>query len=350
MKTLKLFFLLLINIFLFLEIKTIINYPGFLTFSILVILNLLFHSKIKNNFLFYLTIVVIIIISLRYKKPTLELYSEDGFKNKLDYILTIIKMTGNEYNIKLKTNLKDINNKKNTIPFGVKSNELLFNNPYCSIFDDKQLFYDFLKKNMKSSTINLIPSFDQNYKGKNFKKKLIVKHKNGKGSENIKYVEDFLYNVIEKYGKDHQIQEIIDFDKSITLSAFCKDGKFKYYVSHLYYDKLTPYSYIMGVKCKYLKNPPPEIFNYCKKIINITKFNGYVEFEFLKSKKNKLYIMECNPRLSGEIRIIYYFNEIVKHTLPKKNNFLSRINEKKISSLDFTTFKLYYEIFEFLFE
>ena len=64
--------------------------------------------------------------------------------------------------------------------------------------------------------------------------------------------------------------------------------------------------------------------NFCRKIIELTKYSGYIEFEFLQNNK-KIYIMECNPRIDGSIRSPLYFKEIINKNMNLKLLYTNRL-------------------------
>ncbi|NBU98799.1 MAG: hypothetical protein EBS19_11425, partial [Spirochaetia bacterium] len=57
---------------------------------------------------------------------------------------------------------------------------------------------------------------------------------------------------------------------------------------------------------------------FVKTIVKRLNLYGIVEFEFLIDTKDDIYIMECNPRISGSVRVPLFFDEIIRKYI---NNF-----------------------------
>jgi hypothetical protein len=200
------------------------------------------------------------------------------------------------------------------IPYGIEQQELFFNSKIYSILDNKSNCYKFLEKYndiLKDTKINLINSYTKDYiknKNKNVKNKFIIKPNTGLGSKGIIYAEDYIYNLINEY-PDYQIQDIINNECGYELSCVCKNGKV---ISSICIKttivKRSFISYIKGINgvvC-YKKN----LLEFAKKILENIKYNGFIEFEFIKENK-KIYLMECNARLSGWVNNEYFFEKII---------------------------------------
>ena len=150
---------------------------------------------------------------------------------------------------------------------------------------DKYLTYFFLKK-LKINT-PLTKVFD----GKNldkFKSKIILKKRIGNASKGIKYFENIKKINIKK-NKSYLIQEYID-GKDYTCGSY-QDKKRKIYCVILERKIKNGLTF----KCKLVidKNITKQIIKISKKI-NLK----YVNIQF-KLFRNKVYIYELNPRISG---------------------------------------------------
>lgn len=195
--------------------------------------------------------------------------------------------------------------------------------------DNKISFYNYLNKNKLFLTkIKLIPTYI-NSKCKNDKKKYIIKHKYGTGSSKNIIVKDYLHNLMEKYDFDnYQIQDYIKYNYVYGIECSCINGKIicvlTYEVKSIekYTDKMK------NILNNYIKFD--EIVIFIENIINQVNYNGFIEFEFLITN-NDIYIMECNPRISGLIICEEYFNSIIKKYIQyksKKNLFLTNETNK----------------------
>jgi hypothetical protein len=212
-------------------------------------------------------------------------------------------------------------NKKNKIiiPYGIYQQANLFNSNIYYDLDNKSKCYELFKKYKKffeSSGIKLIKHYTKEYIHKNkpnIKKKFIIKPNNGKGSNGIIYIEDYIYTLINKY-QDYQIQDIIENDCGFEFSCGCVNGKI---ISHICIKtkiiKRSCLSYLKGITGEVVFNQ--NIFDFVKKFVSKIKYNGFVEFEFISKKnfnyKREIYFMECNSRISGWVNNEYFFDKII---------------------------------------
>ena len=104
-----------------------------------------------------------------------------------------------------------------------------------------------------------------------------------------------MYNLIKEF-PDHQIQDIINNDCGYELSCVCKNGKI--ISSICIKTKLanrSVFSYIKGITGEVCYKK--DLLKFAEVILQKIKYNGFIEFEFIKDKNN-IYIMECkNIRL-----------------------------------------------------
>ena len=250
------------------------------------------------------------------------------------------------YKVKFIKDIKECLKIKNNaiIPYGIEQQELFFNSKIYSLLDNKTGCYNLLEKYsniLKDTKINLIKSYTKDYiknKNKNIKKKFIIKPNTGHGSKGIIYAEDYIYNLINKY-PDYQIQDIINNECGYELSCVCKDGKL---ISSICIKttivKRSFISYIKGINgivC-YKKN----LLEFAKKILENIKYNGFVEFEFIEENK-KIYLMECNARLSGWVNNEYFFEKIIIPYLKEfyKINIPTQLNYSNDKNIIFSDVK-----------
>ena len=209
----------------------------------------------------------------------------------------------------------------------------LYNSDYD--FDDKISFYDYLKNNENLlKDIELIPTFET-LKCKNKFSKYIVKHKDGKGSKNIFVVEDYLHNIIQKYDiKIYQIQKLIKFKYIFGVNCACKKGQIlSFYCYKTKSLSKNDYGGIIPFKIyNYIQYNIIENFIY--KIISMINYTGFIEFEFLITDK-KIYIMECNPRISGVVITQIYCDEIIFKYINNNNSQNVKLHFSKNVLIDF---------------
>ena len=93
------------------------------------------------------------------------------------------------------------------------------------------------------------------------------------------------------------------------VSICCKFGKILSVYTYLTEGPITTTSFNATRTCE-IKFP--EVKMFLKKMVANLQLNGIIEVEFLIDHSNKIHIMECNPRISGSIRVPQYFNSIIQ--------------------------------------
>jgi hypothetical protein len=211
------------------------------------------------------------------------------------------------------------------------------NNIYVTL-NDKISFYNFLKKHPGVlQGIELIPSYDHSYKGPIITKDFLIKQKDGWSSKYNNIVNANIYHLIEKYAITHQIQDVINVKHIIGVSISVLFGKILGIYSYKSFEGLTPESNAQGfsaIRGNCVRDV--KIRQFLKKIIKKTNFHGIVEFEFLVDQSDKLYIMECNPRISGSLRVAIYFDNVIKP-------YLNALHKKQFNGINIDDEKLWKE-------
>ena len=208
-------------------------------------------------------------------------------------------------------------------------------NTYSHILDDKIGFYEFyLKRNPDLLTeISLIPSYDKTYKGENIFTNFMIKHRQGHTSQYNNIESDFLYNLINKHDDNYQIQKLLDVKNIYGVDCSCSHGKILGVFTYLVNGILTTDTFKNPVKQKetnFIKNEI--VKRFVTNIIKKLNYNGFIEFEFLIDNNNKIYIMECNPRISGALHCWHYFDWII---MPYLNNLILKTAPEIFSPKEF---------------
>ena len=60
---------------------------------------------------------------------------------------------------------------------------------------------------------------------------------------------------------------------------------------------------------------------FIKNMISRLGFNGIIEFEFLIDHNNTIHFMECNPRISGSLRVQAYFDWVIVPYIKAMHNY-----------------------------
>ena len=183
-------------------------------------------------------------------------------------------------------------------------NKFLVNHDYIyDKLDDKINFYNMIRQHdiLKNSYIRLINTYDSKYKGPNKYSKFIIKHRKGAGSNDNKIVTDNIYNLIKKYGDDYQIQDILDVKKIHGINYLCKKGKLISGLDFIYSGFIDNDNNYSDVKQE-LKNVEQKYVDVISKIVEKVNYNGFIELEFLEDTNDNIYLMEINPRISGNIK------------------------------------------------
>jgi hypothetical protein len=219
-----------------------------------------------------------------------------------------------DYKVYLVTDLKNIKDDAIVIPCTVIAQTMLYKSDIYNILDNKSSFYRYLTENCKDSldNIRLIPSYDKEYKGPNKYATFLIKPNDGHGSQNQIKETGYVYDIISKREKNNQIQDIIDLTVIYELDFICKDGNIIGSIFHqTEASNRTPLDYVFGIYCTQITNLPDGMIDICTNIIKNTNYNGFIEFEFIKDVNGVIYIMECNPRLSGLVCNPYYFKNLI---------------------------------------
>ena len=240
------------------------------------------------------------------------------------------------YKYQVVTSLQNLDIKKDVI---IASNvgcqypifkQFLKNNIYA-MFDDKINFYNYLKQNpdiTQSSGIRLIPNYDQSYKGPAITKQFLIKERNGWGSKFNKIINDNVNNVIKKYGNTHQIQDVMDVKHIYGVSISAWNGIILASYTYKSFTGLTPQMNAKGFDAV-RENPIryKEVRTFLKKLIRNVNYYGIAEFEFIIDKQDKIYIMECNPRVCDSLRVPHYNEHVIK-------KFIVGVQTRKFNALN----------------
>ena len=182
-----------------------------------------------------------------------------------------------------------------------------------NILNDKTQFYNYLKysNNDLLNEVTLIPTYDEYYSGENKYGNFFIKNNLGYSSSFNYKKTGFVKDLINEFGKTNQIQEIIPIKHIYGVNCSCLYGKI---VGLFVYecDDLTKQSYIDGCLDKnynYIKYDIVKTF--IKSLIERLNFNGFLELEFIIDTNNKIYIMECNPRISGAVYGHFFFDWVI---------------------------------------
>lgn len=188
--------------------------------------------------------------------------------------------------------------------------------PYCafdiySMLDNKLQFYEYIVRNAYlcyDNNVHLIPSYNKSYNGPNVIKKFMVKAANGFSCKYNTIEHDSIYNLIKKYPNNYQIEDLMDVKNIYGVSLCCKQGKIISAYSYLTQGAVTTTSFDAERNCEIRI---PEAKKFLKSMVANLKLNGIIEVEFLIDRSNKIYVMECNPRISGSLRVPHYYNSII---------------------------------------
>jgi hypothetical protein len=313
------------------------------------LIKLVKNYKKVDKILFFTTLDRYISNKRKEDKPKIFLLVNNIHGFLIDIILYLI----DDYNLIIIHNMDNITKNDIVIPIGVDSQASYYNNSIYYIFDNKYKFYKYITSNniLENTNINIIKSYDKDYAGENIFSKFIIKPCDEFGSKNQIREQDYIYNIINKYSmnNNNQIQEIINIDKMYEVNLYIMNGNIISSYCLLTESTRKSNQYINGVLGKVIKIPD-NILNFCNKIIKISNYTGFIEFEFI-TDKNKLYIMECNPRISASVNNPIYFKEMIEANFKIVSSFANyrlkynknfRINE---SGLQFNKYNLIYDYF-----
>ena len=163
---------------------------------------------------------------------------------------------------------------------------------------------------------------------------VLVKPKVGRGSKNIIILKD--ENIIKSFAKSNKyiVQDFIE-GKEFTIDCFFKkNGDLHQLIVR---ERIVKKNVSIVGKIVKDKN----LITIIKKISTYLKFRGSINFQFIK-KKNKYYLLEINPRISGSIIFsIRSRFDIIKYNINHLNNLsikLNKINYNKIYYRYYQTF------------
>lgn len=106
------------------------------------------------------------------------------------------------------------------------------------------------------------------------------------------------------------MQEVIDVKHIYGVSCSCAFGKILGIYTYKTNGPITPkYCFDHDKRGNFVDIPA--VRKFLKKICNRIKYNGIVEMEFIIDKNDEVYIMECNPRISGSIDSEFYFQWVI---------------------------------------
>jgi hypothetical protein len=210
------------------------------------------------------------------------------------------------------------------IPVDVESNVALFvkNNIDAAIYrmlDDKIDFYQWLRWNndILGSKIRLIP---EGVPGGPVKK-YMIKHRRGYGSLTNNVREDVYERLLDDFPTDqYQIQEWIKVDTVLACDGFARDGRLTnvFYTMKKSVAKFQDYE--KGYPLQYMNYiPRPEIEAFVINLLERISYNGFFQLEFIQDQGGQIYILECNPRISGLVFSQHYFDHILTPYL--RNDF-----------------------------
>jgi hypothetical protein len=189
------------------------------------------------------------------------------------------------------------------------------NNFDCyNLFDDKSGFYNYLKQNTKIwKNLYLIPSYDNTYNGPNINKSFMVKKNNGYSSAFNEKITGNIKDIILKYSDSYQIQDIMDVKHIYGVSVSCLRGKIIGVYSYKTFEAITKSTQQNGfhaIRNNYIEYN--SVKKFLKKLVKKVSYNGFMEVEFIIDDNDNIYIMECNSRISGSLRVPPYFDWLIE--------------------------------------
>ena len=261
-------------------------------------------------------------------RPIIYLFVVDDHITIISRMITYLI---DDYDIVFINNLHNIKRNSIVIPLDAKAQSIFYNSSVYNIFDDKKAFYSYIKSyymhcNDSYSNIHCINSYDSNYSGKNFHSRFIIKPVDGSGSYEILYKEGWVFDIIDKFGDKNQIQDVIQINKTYEANFICDEGNIKNILCCFTENQsFSTMRYVYGSYGKYINKIPNNILQFCKKILFDSNYSGFVEFEFIEDANGKIYIMECNARMSGHIDNPMYFKLLIEPYYNIKSSFANYI-------------------------
>ena len=180
------------------------------------------------------------------------------------------------------------------------------------MIDNKIQFYQYIVRNAYlcyDNNVHLIPSYDKGYTGPNITKQYMVKAANGFSGKFNQVKHASIYSLIQQYGNTHQIEDLLSVKHIYGVSVCCKLGKIIGAYSYLTNGPITSTSFHAD---RTTNIRFPEVKGFMKAMVANLNLNGIIEVEFLIDHSNKIFVMECNPRISGSVRVPHYYNSIIE--------------------------------------
>lgn len=211
------------------------------------------------------------------------------------------------------------------IPMDVSANKTLFSQNamqdiYFDMLDDKIDFYDYLSwNNHLLGKIKLIPCYDTTYNGRNIVKNFMIKDRKGFGSLKNKIKRDSIYSLIYNYTPQNQIQDLLNVKQTIAVDGFCRNGEIQSLFYSIQKGGLTFKDYKnTGFSMEYsttFENQDMEIF--IQGLLEQIHYTGFFQFEFVLNELDEMFILECNPRISGHVFTKNYYKYVILPFLTK---------------------------------
>jgi len=244
------------------------------------------------------------------------IFTDYGNAFVLEILKTLLTSNGNE--VEVVTSIHHLNPDSNVIiSTGVYTQSQIFqryygNNNIYFMIDNKIQFYDYISRNMhlcNNHNISLIPSYNKSYTGPSITKNFMLKAANGFSCKFNEVMHGNVYDLINRYSHTHQIQDILDVKNIYGVSICCKFGKILAAYSYLTQGPISTTSFHAERNCEIRI---PEVRGFLKDMVANLQLHGIIEVEFIIHPSNKIYLMECNPRISGSIRVPDFYNSIIR--------------------------------------
>ncbi|AYV75335.1 MAG: hypothetical protein Terrestrivirus1_209 [Terrestrivirus sp.] len=205
------------------------------------------------------------------------------------------------------------------VPFGINSQKKLYeikqtypeykykflvnSAEVYTLFDDKKQFYDFVEREnvLEGSQMKLIKTYDEKYDGPHKTGSFLVKNKRGVGSLHNKIITGDIYDIINRYNTDNQIQDILDVKEIQAVNLVCKKGKIISGLNFVFPGAINP-QILNSTAKQYLRHLEEKYMKVLSKLVKLVSYDGFVEFELLLDANDDLYLLECNPRIPGDIK------------------------------------------------
>jgi len=274
---------------------------------------------------------------------TVYVYTDFSNKKRLEVLTTKLRAHG--YHVNEVSNIDGLDIMKNII---ISTNEeyhypifkkFLGSNIYFMLNDKKQ-FYTYLNQNsdLLKEGLKLIPHYDSGYQGPNIHKEFLLKDKNGYSAAFNKKMTGNVYDLIKTYGQQNQIQDVMDVKHILGISMACMFGKILGVYSYKTDEAITYELLNKGfnaLRGNFIEHP--SIRKFLKSFIERINYFGIIEVEFLIDKSDNIYVMECNPRISGSLYIPHYFDWVI---IP----YIKSLQNRNLIELDIENVSLWQKI------